>query len=44
MVRAAAAVRVVAKELHPGSNMNPYAATSARKRSTKVVQVSQADL
>ena len=34
MVRAVAAVRVVATELHPGSQMDPHAATSARKRGT----------
>ena len=34
MVRAVVAVRVVAMELHPGSKVDPHAATSARKRST----------
>ena len=34
MVRAVAAVRVVATELHPGSKVDPHAATSARRRGT----------
>ena len=32
MVRAVVVVRVVATELHPGSKVDPHAATSARKR------------
>ena len=31
---AVAAVRVVATELHPGSKVDPHAATSARRRVT----------
>ena len=34
MVRAVAAVRVVATELHPGNKADPHAATSARRRGT----------
>ena len=34
MVRAAAAVRVVATELHPGSKVDPHDAASARTRGT----------
>ena len=34
MVRAVAAVRVVATELHPGSKVDPHAAISARRRGT----------
>ena len=34
MVRAVAAVRVVAMELYPESKVDPHAATSARRRST----------
>ena len=34
MVRAVAAVLVVATELHPGSKVDPHVATSARRRGT----------
>ena len=34
MVRAVAVVRVVATELHPGSKVDPHAATAARRRGT----------
>ena len=34
MGRAVGAVRVVATELHPGSKVDPHAATSARRRKT----------
>ena len=34
MVRAVAAVRMVATELHPGSKVDPHAATSARRQGT----------
>ena len=34
MVREVAAVRVVATELHPGSKVDPHAATSARRWGT----------
>ena len=34
MIRAVAAVRMVAVELHPGSKADPPSATSARRRDT----------
>ena len=40
MVRAVAAVRVVATELHPGSKVDPHVATSARRWGTSGSSVS----
>ena len=44
MVRAVAAVRVVATELHPGSKVDPHAATSARRRGTSASSVPSASV
>ena len=44
MVRAVAAVRVVATELHPGSKVDPHATTSTRKRGTSCSSAPSSDL